>query len=195
MTMKTMTRKRWLAAVLLLLAGAGIVWACWPDGRLAKAKALQKELFGPGAKSLPPEQRKQKWQELRAVQKQLSPAQREELGAEMRKKRQAEMARYFKMSPKEKARHLDEIIKRQEQMKKSRQGQAKAGAKGSAPPGGPRPVFGSGGDRSPKGRDDRRQGFLDKSTPAERAQFTQFMKDLKDRRAKQGLPPLQRGPG
>jgi hypothetical protein len=180
--MSKMTKKRWLAAVVVLLIAAGTVWAFWPDGRLAKAKTLQKELFSPEARNLSPEQRKQKWQELRDVRKQLSPGQKEALGAEMRKKRQADMARYFSMSPKEKEKHLDAIINKQEQMKKAWQGK---GGPGKAPAGlaqgGPR-------DKSPKGRDDRRQRFLDNSTPAERAQVNQFMKDLKDRRAKRGLP-------
>ena len=66
--MNKMTKKRWLAAVVVLLIGAGTVWALWPDGRVAKAKALQKELFSPEARNLSPEQRKQKWQELREVQ-------------------------------------------------------------------------------------------------------------------------------
>jgi hypothetical protein len=185
--MNKMTKKRWLAAVVVLLIAAGTVWALWPDGRVAKAKALQKELFSPEARNLSPEQRKQKWQELREVQKQLSPEQKKELGAEMRKKRQADMGRYFAMSPKDKEKHLDAIINKQEQMKKAWQGKGGLGkgGPGKAPAG---LVQGGPRDKSPKGRDDRRQKFLDSSTPAERAQVHQFMKDLKDRRAKRGLP-------
>ena len=138
-------------------------------------------LFSPEARSLSPDQRKQKWQELREAQKQLSPAQKKELGADMRKKRNADLARYFALSPSEKEKHLDGIIKRQEQLKKGAQG--KGGA--ARPPSG----IATKGDRSPKGRDDRRQRFLDGSTPAERAQASQFRKELNARRAKLGLPP------
>src|SRR5262245_32860934 len=128
--MSKMTKKRWLAAVVVLLIAAGTVWAFWPDGRLAKAKSLQKELFSPEARNLSPEQRKQKWQELREVQKQLSPEQKKALGAEMRKKRQADMGRYFAMSPKEKEKHLGALIDKQEKMKKAWQGKAGPGKAG-----------------------------------------------------------------
>lgn len=170
---------RWLALLVLLVA-AGVGWACWPDGRVARAKELQKELFAKGG-ALSAEQRREKWQELRGLTKQMTPAQRRELGAESRKRRQAEMARYFKMSPKEKERHLDGIIKRQEQMKKSQQAKG-GGSGGGAPKGGA-------GDRSTKGRDDRRQTRLDSSMPAERAQMGQYMKELRERRARLGLAP------
>jgi hypothetical protein len=201
--------KRWLALTMLFLLVI-LAWLLWPDRRLAQAKSLRNELTGPNAKSLSPEQRRDKWQQYRKLSEKLTPAQRDQLSAESRKRRQQEMAKYFAMSPADKTRYLDERIKgmekmRQQMQEKNAQNKSKGGA-GSAsnPGGGQRPGGGTaaGGtgqngprDRSVAGRDQGRQNRLDSTSPAERAMFTQFMKDLNARRSQLGLAPMGRGSG
>src|SRR5262245_63111073 len=106
--MSKKVRRLSLVALLLLIAGA--IWLFWPDPRVAKAMALQQELFGPAGKQLPSDQRQQRWREFREVTKGLSPAQRRQLGAEGRKQKQREIARYFRLSPRERTQYLDQQI-------------------------------------------------------------------------------------
>jgi hypothetical protein len=90
------------------------------------------------------------------------------------------------MSPKDKTRHLDRMIKEMEQRRQARQ--AQGGGRGQGPPGGgPNGPWGP-RDRSASSRDASRQERLDNTTPAERAQMTQFFRDLNARRQQLGLP-------
>jgi hypothetical protein len=200
--MQKPNRKRWLsltALALLLLGGA--LWFFWPSRQVARAKGLQEELFSPAARNLSPEQRREKFRELREARNALTPAQRRELSKEMQKRRQAEISKYFKMSAAEKARYLDDRIRQMEQRRQARQG--RNGGAGGGPGGGPGGSAAAAGgpqrggpprDRSPSERDSWRQERLDSTTPGERAQFTQFMKDLNARRAQLGLPTGRGGP-
>jgi hypothetical protein len=210
--MKKPTRRQWiaLAALLVLLLTAVTAWAAWPNGKVKRAKQLQQELTGPLAQSLPPEERRQKWQEYRETTKQLTPAQRRELTAERDKRRRDEMTRYFSLSAAEKTRYLDERIAQTEQRRQAREAQGGTnGGPGGGPGGGPRGATGgpaggpgTGGPAannpqdvgsSKQARDQWRMDRLDSTTPADRAQMTQFMADLNARRAQLGLPT--RGPG
>jgi hypothetical protein len=185
MLMNLLKRKRlWLLLVVLLLCG--IVWFAWPGGKVARVKAMQKELFDPAARALPTEERREKWRSLREATAKLSPGQRQELSAERRKRRREEMARYSRMSPEEKARHLDEMIRRFEQRRREGGfGQGGPAGRANAGPGGA--AGGQGGDRT-AAREERRQERLDSSTPAERALMTQFFRDLAARRQQLGMP-------
>jgi hypothetical protein len=191
-------KRRWLLALLLLLLCGGACWCAWPDARLAQARRLQQELSDPASRNLPEEERREKWRALREASKQLSPAQRQKLRADSRKRRQAEMARYFRMSEEEKARYLDEQIARMEKMRQDRQARGADQARGAGRSAGQTP---SAGDPAPSDsrtvstRDERRQDRLDATTPAERAQFTQYFHDLNERRAQLGLPASGRGFG
>jgi hypothetical protein len=192
--------KRWLSLLSLLLLVL-LAWLLWPDRRMAQAKALQKELTGPNGKSLSAEQRREKWQQYRKLTQKLTAAQRDQLSSESRKRRQQEMARYFAMSKADKNRYLDERIRASETRRQ--QTQSKGGQGGGS--GGPRSGTGQGQtggagpagdrDRSPAGRDHGRQDRLDSTSPAERAMFSQFMKDLNARRSQLGLPTGGRGFG
>src|SRR5215213_3789714 len=99
--------RRLFALALLLLIP--LAWLLWPDGRMGTAKAAQAALRDP---NLTPEQRRQKFGELRKAMERLTPAQRDALMAEGRKKQVAEIARYVRLSPKEKTKYLDERINR-----------------------------------------------------------------------------------
>lgn len=216
-----MNLKKWKrpAAITALVLGLlALGWIFWPDGKVARARALQAELSSPAARDLPPEQRQQKWQELRRTMDQLTPAQRQPIEAEMGKRFQQDIARYFTLSPQDKVRYLDDQIRRMQQPRpgtparagtggtaQARVGGAtgtasRGGAPGNVPgPGAGRPT-GPGGPGGPGGgttaqRDERRQRFLDSSSPMARAQVSQYMRDLNARRAQLGLPPGGRGFG
>jgi hypothetical protein len=176
-------KRRYALAGLLLLLLLLLTWLAWPDPRLAKAAELRKELFGPAAKKLSDQERRQRWQEYREVTKGLSPAQRRQLSSEGRRERQREIARYFGLPQAEKTRFLDNEIRRQQ----ARQGRSPnpGGLGQSRGAGGARTK--GGGSSSPQERDKRRQGFLDGSSPAERALMSRFSRDLNARRAQLGL--------
>jgi hypothetical protein len=199
---KPRRRRRWLAIFLLLLGLAGLVWAVRPNSHLTRAKALQKELFNPDAKNLPPEQRKAKFDQLRGEMKQLTDEQKWALSAPMREKQQAEMKRYFALSQPEKNKYLDERIDRAVKMRQEREKNAgKAGGPGTG--GQPGGGFGRGGADGPGGGasgpggnprsgetiEQRRKQFLDHTSPEDRAMMDQFRKEMADRRRQRGFPP------
>jgi hypothetical protein len=187
--------RRIIGGVVLVLVVGLVAWFLWPS-RLAKARELRNELTGPNARTMDPQERRQKWEQFRREQEQLSPAERKELWADVRQKRLEEMKRYSAMSPAEKTAYLDERINRMEQMRKQREaaqkaqgapgGTGAANVSGAAPPGPP------GGPRSQEERERLRKERLDDSTPEERAMRDQYFKDLQARRAQRGLPALSR---
>jgi hypothetical protein len=181
-----------IGSIVLVLVVGLLVWFCWPS-HLAKAKELRNELTGPNSRNMDPQERRQKWEQFRHEQEQLSPAERKELWADVRQKRQEEMKRYFARSPVEKTAYLDAQINRMEQMRKQREVAQKAqggvGGTGSPNVSGAAP---SGPPRSQEERERMRKERLDDSTPEERAMRDQYFKDLQTRRAQRGLPPLNR---
>ena len=182
--------RRWAAALALALLLGGLTWAVRPDPHLARARELQKELFGPEGKSLSPEERKARFAKYREQVKHLSADQKWELSAPARERQKAEMDRYFALSPKEKAKYLDERIDRSEKMRKEREQKAapgKGGPPGAVGFGGPGAKTG-GVPRSPEEVEKRRKQMLDRTTPEERAKADQFRKEMNDRRRQRGLP-------
>jgi hypothetical protein len=195
-------RRRIVVASLIALLLLG--WWLWPDGRLARARALQQELFAESAKALPPEERRAKFEELRQTTRAMSSGQRQELSRDMMTRRQADLERYATMTPAEKRAHLDREINRQEEMVKRMQAAANRPRPAGAPPGGGQPGgpggFGGpgGGDRRPtmpEERERRRRRMLDATTPQFRALTDQHRKDLAARRQQRGLPPTPPGRG
>jgi len=177
------TRRRLaVAAVVALL----VAWWLWPDSQLVRVHELRAAASDP---SLTPDQRRQKWDEVRRASAQLSPAERDQLAAEGRRRFESEMARYAAMSPAEKKQYLDQQINREEELRRQMQ---KAGGPPPGPPGGNTPR----GPQSAEDRERRRQQRLDNSTPQFRAQMDQFRKDMAQRRQQRGLPANtgRRGP-
>ena len=177
----TKRKKRARPVALVLLAGLGIAWPCWPSRKL-RGPASCKASCSPGAARSPPNSASRSSRSLRDVQKQLSPAQRKELRRHA-EHRQADMARYFAMSPKERERHLDGLIRRQEQMKKSQQakGGQGGGLRGRRRAGHQGRPLAEGARRSPP--------TVPRLVVAGRAgAIAQFRKELNDRRARLGLP-------
>jgi hypothetical protein len=180
-----MSKKILRLVALLFLALLGAFWLFRPDPRLAKAKALQAELFGPQGKQLSPDQRTAKMREFRETTKGLSSTQRRQLGAEGRKQKQREIARYFTLPPREKVQFLDQQIRREQQFRQ--QMQARGGGAPKGPPTKGAAPKGKGGTEQE--RDQRRQVRLDSTSPSERALMNQYMKDLNSRRSQLGIPP------
>src|SRR4029453_12973125 len=116
--------RRWAAFLLLLLAVCGLVWAVRPNPHLARAQALQKELFSAAGKSLSPDERKARFAEYCEHVKHLNDDQKWELTAPARERQKAEMDRHFSVSPAEKTRYLDEQIDRSEKMRQAWQKKA-----------------------------------------------------------------------
>jgi hypothetical protein len=186
-------RRRALFALLPLLLLFG--WWLWPDGRLARAKELQNELFSENSASLSPDNRRSKFEELRTVTKQMSESQRRELSRDMQKRREAELRAYTQLSPAEKRKRLDRDIERQ--VKAQQRAQAKpAGAPArGGPGGGPSGPGGPNGGRpsTPESREQHRKQYLDHTTPEYRDLRDQYRRDLDARRKERGLPPTPSG--
>ena len=179
-----MNRKtRRVVAALFLLLCLLALWLFGPDRKVARAKALRDELFSAAGKQLAPEQRKQRWDEYRTLTKGMTPAQRDSLSAEGRKRRQQEIGRYFRLSPRERTAYLDAQIRREQQMQQKMQARGGPPGKGRGPGGN----SAASSKRSEQERDQSRQGRLDSSSPAERAQMAQFRKELATRRQQLGI--------
>jgi hypothetical protein len=165
---------------------------------------LQKQLFGPQAKGLPPDERKARFAEYRSEVKRLSAGQKWELSAPMREKQKAEMDRYIALSPREKIKYLDERIDRAEKARKEWEqkgtkakggppggfGGGPGGNKGGSPGVGKAGVAGAAGagPRSAEEIEKRRKQFLERTTPEERAKRDLYRKEMNDRRRQRGLP-------
>jgi hypothetical protein len=179
-------RRYWLLALLLLLLFG---WWLWPDGRLARAKELQSELFAEDS-TLSPEDRRAKFEEFRTVTRGMSDSQRRELGREMQRRREDDLRRYTHLSPAEKKQRLDRDINRQEQMRQRMQNNpGGGGGPGGGPPRGGFGGPGGGRPNTPESRERGRQQYLDHTTPEYRELRDQYRRDLDARRKERGLPP------
>jgi len=171
-------KRRWVRRtgllLLLLFLMFGLYRAIRPDPNLRKVKQLR-EQFAQN-KTLTPEQRG----EMRDAMARLSTGQREALAAEGRQRFEDQLRHYSQMTPAEKARHLDEQIKRGERMRQQL-GQRPQTPGGGGP--GPR-----GGNQSPDEREKRRKERLNQTTPEFRALMDQYRKDMAARRQQLGLP-------
>jgi exonuclease VII large subunit len=180
--------------LLLLLIGYGTYRAVRPNPNMKKIRQLQSEFSSAQAKDWTPEQRREKFQEMRTAMQKLTPTQRDELSAEQMKREESRLKEYAQMSPVEKAKHLDAQIDRMEKMRQQFAGRNPNGG-GQRPQGAPPGGFGtgspgSGGTRpnlSPEEREKRRKERLDKTTPELRALRDLYRKDMEARRKQRGL--------
>jgi len=174
-------KRRWVRRtallVLLLFLMFGLYRAIRPDPNLKKIKQLREEFAK--TKALTPDQRR----EMRSAMAQLSPTQREALAAEGRQRFEDQLRRYAQMTPAEKVRHLDEQIKRGEQMRQqfAQRPQTPGGGFGA----GPRTS-----SHSPEERERRRRERLNQTTPEFRALMDLYRKDMTARRQQLGLPAM-----
>jgi exonuclease VII large subunit len=175
------TRRRVLVTIALLLL---LLWWLWPDGKLARVQALQREMADAG--QLTPEERRAKGQELRAAMDKLSPQQRSQLRNDGQKRMEERMAKYFAMSAKEKQEYLDQQIQQMQQM--TQQGPPNGGGPGGGAGGPPGGGPGGGPPQTAEEKERRRQQRLDNTSPEFRAQMDQFRKDMAQRSQQLGLP-------
>ncbi len=109
----------------------------------------------------------------------------------MRQQMQQRMTEYFELPPGERVARLDEMIDEME--KRRAEGGGRGGPFGGGPPGGGGPPPSDGGpDGAPEGErrgptPERMKERIESSSPQERAQFLEFMKDMRDRREQRGL--------
>ena len=173
-------KRRWVRRtgllLLLLFLMFGLYRAIRPDPNLRKVKQLR-EQFAQN-KTLTPEQRG----EMRDAMARLSTGQREALAAEGRQRFEDQLRHYSQMTPAEKARHLDEQIKRGERMRQQ------LGQRPQTPGGGGFGAGPRGGNQSPDEREKRRKERLNQTTPEFRALMDQYRKDMAARRQQLGLP-------
>jgi len=195
-------KRRWVRrsalVLLVLLIGYGTYRAVRPNPNMKKIRQIQSEFSSAQAKDWTPEQRREKFQEMRSTMEKLTPAQRDELSAEQMKREEARLKEYAHMSPAEKAKHLDAQIDRMEKMRQQF-AQRNANGNGQRPQGQPPGALGAGGPRgpgspggnrpslSPEEREKKRKERLDKTTPELRALRDMYRKDMESRRKQRGL--------
>jgi hypothetical protein len=194
-----MKKKLTVVAAVVVLLLFFLFWDGGPDEAVGKVKEMQDALFGPSAQKLSPAERRERLDELKKAQRELTPEQRKELWAGSRERKKAELARYARMASAEKRQWLDERIKRSETVRKSASkdgGKGGPGRTGGAPAGdNAGGGAGPGGGKSFEDRERFRKQMLDATTPEERATMDMIRKDMAARRAQLGLPPQTRGFG
>jgi hypothetical protein len=190
-------RLKWLVILLLIGTAYGGYRAIRTDPNVRRIRDLRKELAAGG--NLTPEQRREKFQQLREAMEKLPPAKRDQMRREMaeegRQRFEGELRRYASLSPQEKTRHLDQQIDRMEAARRQRtQTQGRA-----APPAGSPVAFGSpasagrpqgkqaGPPLSAEEREKRRKQRIDETTPEFRALRDQYFRDMQARRQQRGL--------
>jgi hypothetical protein len=181
--------KRWLALLLLLVAGV-VGWRAWSGHRnYAKVLALQTQL---GDRTLPADERQRAFQEMRTAMGNLTEAQRRMLFGEQQKRQEAEMDRYFAMGKAEKTKYLDDRLAKMT-----------SGSKGPPATAGPRPGGGpsnvnfkapGGKSMNPDDIEARKKKMLDNTSPDFRAKMDRFRKELEQRAKDRGITlPTGRG--
>lgn len=112
-----------------------------------------------------------------------------------------ELQDYFKLSPEDRKKHLDERIKAEEERRKQWQARAATrptsrpagegrgpGGDGQGRPQGGPGGGGGGGGPGGRGSPERQKGRLENTDPGTRAQMSQYRADMAQRRAELGIP-------
>lgn len=198
-------RKRITAAALLslLILAIGVWWFGFrKDQQVESVRQLQADAFNEKTRDLPEEQRREKFRQFREAYGQLSESQRREIRKEQSRGMQGRMTgqihTYFELPNAKRIAFLDKQIN---EMEKRRRESAKRGNSGrERGPGsrggtesrgrGSRETKPSEGDREDR-RDRRKRGYLDGTTPQQRAEMAEFMDALRERREERGLPEFR----
>ena len=201
---KTKQRLAMVGSALLLLL---ITWFAWPNSQVGKVRQMQQELFSTPRDQLSAEERKQKFDDLRAERDKLSPEEikqlRQEKGKLFQQKMNEQATKYLAMSPVERLQVIDDRLAREQAMQVKRAqagsnganggpGGGKGGPGGPGGPTGPGATGGPNGPRAastPEERDAKRREGLLRLTPMARAGMDQMRLDTATRRAELGLPP------
>ena len=205
--------KVWFALagiVTLLLFAGGVGWAWWfkTDPQVEVVRELQAKVFSEQSRALEPEERRVIFEKIREESEKLTDGQRRALRKEARDNFQGRIQQrigsFFELSGDGRIAYLDEQIDEMEERReqwRQRERNGEVGGRGPGPGrGGPRGGVGArdGQGRGGRGnmtaeqRNDRRRGFLDRTSAEERAQFTAYMDAINMRRAERGLEPMRR---
>jgi hypothetical protein len=189
----------WLVILLLFGVAFSGYRTLRTDPNVRKIRDLRNELAA--GTNLTPEQRREKFQQIRETMEKLPPAKREQMRREMadegRQRFEASLRRYASLSQQEKTRYLDQQIDRMEAARRQRS-QAQGG---SGPPAGSPVVFGAspnagrppgnpkgGPPQSAEDREKKRKQRIDETTPEFRALRDLYSRDMQARRQQRGLP-------
>lgn len=188
--------KKTVIAILVVLGMAAVAYAflpAGPDPDVVRVQQMQEKLFDPNAK-MSDDDRMKGFRELGEASRSLTDEQRMQVMREnpMAKRMRQSVVDYFNLPEKDRVALLDKHIDEMEKMRKDFEKRMKdRQAKGGGPPGGPGngPPRGFGG--GPGGdRNAMRKKMLDNTSPQERAMFSEYFKQMSDRRQARGLPPL-----
>jgi hypothetical protein len=206
-------KKVWFALagiVTLLLFAGGVSWAWWfkTDPQVEMVRALQAKAFSEESRALEPEERRAIFNRMREESEKLTDEQRRALREEVRESFQGRMqqriGRFFELSGDERIAYLDEQIDEIEERSAQWRQRERSGEVGGRGPGsgrgGPGGGFGARDGRGRGGRgnmtaeqrNDRRRGFLDRTSAQDRAQFAAYMEAINARREERGLEPMRR---
>lgn len=198
--------------LLLLILGT---YMLWPESQVDRVRRMQQDLFA-NRDGLSDEERRQRFEELRAEEDKLTGEQRGELRKamfkEFQKKNDARGAAYFAMSPEQRQEEINKQLARDIERAKNPRGKGgwgggggpggggggpgggKGGGPGGGGPGGPGGGGSGGKNASPEQRDDFTRNMLINGTPQARAGHDQMRLDMAAARSAAGLP-TQGGPG
>lgn len=166
---------------VLLVAGLGWVWSHFrTDPQVAVARAMQRQLMGAEGEQLPETERRELWTKLREQVAEMTPEQRREVFEGARGGFEERIDKFFTLTESQRQAFLDEDIDRMEKFR------AQAG-KDSKNDRGPR---GGGRNASADKRNEMRRSRLDRTTPEQRAKFSEYRRQLQARRQQRGLAPV-----
>jgi len=193
--------------VILLLGALG--WWFRKDHQLEKVRQLQAAAFSRENRELGDEQRRVKFQQYRDAYDKLSETQQRELRRDRSRGTQGRMTghirEYFELPKSQRIAFLDKQINAMEKRRREfssrdrgggeRGGRGERGGLGGGPPGFERGKRDgektSEADRKER-RDRFKRGFLDHTTPKQRAEMAEYMEALRERREERGLPDFGR---
>jgi hypothetical protein len=183
-------RKLGIAAtgILILLAAAWMFGLFGgTDPVVAEMQQLRDQM-----QNLPEGERRAAWDSYRQRMEGLTDAQRDALRGDRgqwQQFAQQRMDEFFQLPPDQRRQRMDEMIDRMEQRAKERAQNPNAARGGRGGDGN------RGRNMTEAQRDQRRKERLDRTSPKMRAQFTEFGRQLNERRAQRGLPPMEGGRG
>lgn len=185
--MSFLNKKRLIILSVLVVALGSSIWITWAHPRPDPQVEAVKALIPKDISKIPQEDRRETFQKIREATSKLSPQQRSEVFQDRRQKMADRLREYSKLPKKEQIVFLDKEIDRFDEIQKRWK-------KGSTTQTGQKGKQDRQRDRrnmSSEERENRKRNRLDSTTPEDRALFTKFVKDMRERRKERGLPPLE----
>jgi hypothetical protein len=200
-------KRFWMIAGLLAVTGTAAAW--WMRGERVDPKVLEIEtkatqLFS-DSKNMTDQQRRAAWETFRESIGELTDQQRQQLRqrreGEFRRREEERLNQFFALSPAERIKELDQQIDRMERWRKEREQRrnrtttlanrdsgASGGPSGRGGPGGRDGGFRGGpGSWTGADRNERRQQYLNSTTPQQRAMRTEYYRQLQQRMQQRGI--------